>query len=137
MPTTCKLCKFDVDEPTIGRVFRESIGCLLWIALFSRPYIVKAVMAVARYCISPKMIHGKVVLGILGYTVRISSFRITFQRGAVEDFHLASFADADCATKATDRRSMSGGVVMRVGRAVSWFSKTQKCVTLSTTQAEM
>ena len=48
---------------------------------------------------------------------------------------MVSFADADYASKATDRRSVSRGVVM-CGRAVSWYSKTQKCVTLSTTQAE-
>ena len=29
-----------------------------------------------------------------------------------------------------------GGVVMCAGGPVSWHSKTQKCVTLSTTQAE-
>ena len=33
-------------------------------------------------------------------------------------------------------RSVSGGVVMRAGGPVSWYSQTQKCVTLLTTQAE-
>jgi len=136
LPTTCKLYEFDVDEPTIGRVFRELIGSLLWIALLSRPDIVNAVRAVARYCSAPKMVHWKAALGILGYAVRTSSFGITFQRGTVEGFHLVSFADADYASKATDRRSVSGGVVMCAGGGVSWYSKTQKCVTLSTTQAE-
>ena len=49
---------------------------------------------------------------------------------------LISFADADYASRSTDRRSVSGGVVMCAGGPVSWHSKTQKCVTLSTTQAE-
>ena len=48
----------------------------------------------------------------MGYAVRTSSWGITFQRGTVEGFHLVSFADADYASKATDRRSVSGGVVM-------------------------
>ena len=43
--------------------------------------------------------------------------------GAVEGFHLVSFADADYASKATDRRSVSGGVVMCAGEPVSWYSK--------------
>ncbi|CAM9606791.1 unnamed protein product [Pylaiella littoralis] len=46
------------------------------------------------------------------------------------------FADADYASKATDRRSVSGGLVMCGGGCVSWFSRTQKCVTLSTTEVE-
>ena len=54
----------------------------------------------------------------------------------MEGLYLVSFADADNASKATDRRSVSGGVVMSAGGPVSWYSKTQKCVTLSTTQAE-
>ena len=82
------------------------------------------------------MIHWKAALGILGYAVRTSSFGITFQRGTVEGLHLFSIADADYASKATDRRSVSRGVVMCAGGGVSWYSKTQKCVTLSTTQAE-
>ena len=133
LPTTCKLYNFDVDEPTIGCVFRELIGSLLWIAFLSRSDIENAV---ARYCSAPKMIHWKAVLGILGYAVRTSRFGNTFQRGAVEGFHLFSFADADYASKVTDRRSVSGGVVMCAGRPGSWYSKTQECVTLSTTQAK-
>ena len=42
-------------------------------------------------------------------------------RPSVEGFHLFSFADADYASKATDRRSVSGGVVMCAGGAVSWY----------------
>ena len=137
LPTTCRLWEFDVDEPTIGHIFRELIRSLLWIALLSRPDIVNAVRAVARYCSAPKMIHWKAALGILGYAVRTSRFfGITFQRGTVEGFHLVSFADADYASKATDGRSVSGGVVMCAGGSVSWYLKTLKCVTLSTTQAE-
>ena len=49
---------------------------------------------------------------------------------------MVSFADDDYASKATDGSSVSGGVVMCAGGPVSWYSKTQKCVTLSTTQAE-
>ena len=59
----------------------------------------------------------EVSFGVLGYAEWTSSFGITFQRGTVEGFHLVSFADADHASKATDRRSVSGGVVMCAGGA--------------------
>lgn len=45
-------------------------------------------------------------------------------------------ADADYVGKATDRRSVSGGLIMCVGACVCWFSRTHKCVTLSTTEPE-
>ena len=44
--------------------------------------------------------------------------------------------DSDFASRATDRRSVSGGVVMCAGACVSFFSRTQKSVTLSSTEAE-
>ena len=43
---------------------------------------------------------------------------------------LEFFADADYASQATDRRSVSGGALMRGGVCVCCFSRTQKCVTL-------
>ena len=48
------------------------------------------------------------------------------------DFELVAFADADYASKATERRLISGGAVMCAGACVCWFSMMQKCVTLST-----
>ena len=44
--------------------------------------------------------------------------------------------DADYAHKADDRRSVSVVAVCCGGTLVSWFSRTQKCVTLSTTETE-
>ena len=67
--------------------------------------------------------------------MRTSYFGISFQKGAFTGISLISFADAEYASRSTDRRSVSRGVVMCAGGPVSWHSKTQKCVTLSTTQA--
>ena len=51
-------------------------------------------------------------------------------------FDLETYVDANYAHKAEDRRSVSGVAVCCGGTLVSWFSRTQKCVTLSTTEAE-
>ena len=44
--------------------------------------------------------------------------------------------DADYAHEANDRKSVSDGVEMCAGACVSFYSTTQKCITLSTTEAE-
>lgn len=134
IPATWKLWDFDVDEPSVMFPFRELIGALLWVSLLTRPDLANSVRSVARYCSAPKLIHWKAALSILGYAVRTSSFGISFQRGTVAGLNLLAWADADYASRATDRRSISGGVVMCAGGPVLWHSKTQKCVTLSTTQ---
>ena len=49
---------------------------------------------------------------------------------------LVAFADANFADKNDDRRSVSGSVILFAGGAISWFSRTQRCVSLSTSEAE-
>ena len=61
---------------------------------------------------------------------------ITNQRGTSVDTFLEVFANADYASKATDRRSVSGGAVMCRGTCVCWFSRMQNYVTLSTSEAK-
>ena len=76
--------------------------------------------AVARYCTAPRAIHWKTVLGILEYINGTSEYGITFQRGTLSGISLEVFADADYAPKGTDRRSVSGGVIM-CGGAIVYF----------------
>ena len=49
---------------------------------------------------------------------------------------MAIFADEDYASNAAGRRSVSGEAIMYGGACVCWLSRTQKCVTLSTSKAE-
>ena len=129
-----KLEEFDATEPEGDWPFRELVGCLMWLANQTRPDIANAVRAVARYTNSPREIHRKTAVGIFEYVFFTSDFGITFQRGS--GLELVAYADADYASKATDRRSVSGGAIMCARACVCCFSRTQKCVTLSTTEAE-
>lgn len=49
---------------------------------------------------------------------------------------LVSYTDIDMAGDINSRKSTSGYLVPFAGRAVSWQSRLQKCVILSTTKAE-
>ena len=66
-----------------------------------------AVRAVARYANQPREVHWSTAIGILGYVFSTSDFGTTFQKGC--GLELIAFAGADYASKATDRRSVSGG----------------------------
>ena len=46
------------------------------------------------------------------------------------------YVDADFASKATDRRSVSGAMVCVAAMLAAWISRTQKCASQSTPQAE-
>ena len=131
-----KLEEFVEDERVENWPFREVVDSLMWLSISTRPNISNAVRAVARYCTAPRAIHWKAALGILEYINGTNEHGITFQRGTLSSISLEVFADADYASKATDRWSVSGGVIMCGGASVCWFSRTQKCVTLSTSEAE-
>ena len=131
-----KLEEFNEDEIVENWPFRELVGSLMWLSISTRPDIANAVRAVARYCTAPRAIHWKAALGILEYINGTSEYGITFQRGTLSGISLEVLADADYASKATDRRSVSGGVIMCGSASVCWFSRTQKCVTLTTSEAE-
>ena len=82
----------------------------MWLANQTRSDIANAVRAVARYCHAPKSVHWKAGLHMVRYLKSTSQLGITFQQGSGIQFEV--FADSDFASKATDRWSVSGGVVM-------------------------
>ena len=131
-----KLENFDEDEETESWSFRELVGGLMWLAILTRPHISNAVRSVARYCSAPKAVHWISALAILAYINGTCGFGITYQRGTTVGISLEFFADADYASRAIDRMSVSGGAIMCGGACVYWFSSTQKCVTFSTSEAD-
>ena len=74
----------------------------------------------------------------LGIHNGTSEYGITFQRGNLSGISLEVFADADYASKATDRRSVSGGLIMYVGfpglRNALPFRLQKRSMLLSETQ---
>ena len=131
-----RLDEFDQEEAEIEEPFRSLVGHLMWLANQTRPDILSAVRAVARYSHSPKLVHWKAVLHILQYIRLTSGHGITFQRGMGSGVDLELYVDSDLPSRDTNRRCVSGGVVMCAGAYVSFFSRTQKSVTLSSTEAE-
>ena len=131
-----KLEQFDADEPDVKEPFRSLVGHLMWLANQTRPDILSAVRAVARYSHAPKRLHWQAAMHVLMYVRFTSSFGITFQRGMVGGDHMKLFVDSDFASKATDRRSVSGAVVMFAGACVVYSCRTQKSVALSSMEGE-
>ncbi|XP_071717990.1 secreted RxLR effector protein 161-like [Rutidosis leptorrhynchoides] len=88
----------------------------------------------SRYMQSPKKTHLEVVRRILRYVKGTLSFGLTFKKG--EGCRLTGYCDADYAGDHDTRRSTTGYVFMLGSGAVSWCSKRQATVSLSTTEAE-
>lgn len=124
------------DEDAGDVPFREVVGSLMWIANQTRPDISNAVRAVARHSHEPKKSHWKAAQKILNYLLETAHLALKFDKEVTDGVGTLVYVDADFASKATDRRSVSGALVLVAGCPVAWFSRTQKCVTLSTSEAE-
>ena len=122
------------DEPGGDWPVREAIGSLVWLSTMTRPNITNTVRAVARYAHEPTERLWQAIIKILSYLNGTRSLGTTYERGS--GLSLNVYADADYASKENDRRSVSGIAVTLEGTVVSHTSKTQRVVSLSTSEAE-
>jgi len=121
-------------EPGGQWPYREAVGSLMWVATMSRPDIANAVREVARHAHDPSRKHWDAVQRILKFLKYTRTMGLTFDKGKGLD--LVAYSDSDYARDEQDRRSVSGAAIMCSGACVSWFSRTQRCVTTSSSEAE-
>ena len=118
------------DEPGGDWPVREAVGSLLWLSTMTKPDITNAVRAVARYAHEPTERLWKAITKILSYLNGTKSLDITYVRGS------GLSIDADYADKDNSRRSVSGVAVTLGGTVVSYASRTQLVLLLSTSEVE-
>lgn len=92
------------------------------------------VSIISRYMEFPKEMHLLAAKRILQYLKGTVEFGLFYKRERKSD--LFGFTDSDYAGDLDDKRSTSGHVFMLGTGAVSWSSKKQTSVTLSTTETE-
>ena len=106
----------------------------MWLAGMISPDIIGATRAVAHHSHNSCERHWLTVEKIFAYIDATRDLGITYERGSC--LSLTAFTDADHASKATNRRAISGVAIMLGGTTVCAISRTQHYVTLSTTEAE-
>ncbi|XP_071687486.1 secreted RxLR effector protein 161-like [Rutidosis leptorrhynchoides] len=109
------------------------VGSLMYLTV-SRPDITLVVMVCARFQSNPKKSHSKAVVRIFHYLKGTPNLGVWYPQGS--DFYLTAYTDADDGGFHVDRKSTSGSIQMLGNRLVSWSSKKQNCVSLSTADSE-
>jgi hypothetical protein len=115
------------------KVYRSMIGSLLYLCA-SRPDIMLSVCVCARFQADPKEVHLRAVKRIMRYLVYTPKFGLWYPKGFT--FDLIGYSDADWAGCKIDRKSTSGTCQFLGRSLVSWVSKKQNSVPLSTAEAE-
>ncbi|XP_058783545.1 secreted RxLR effector protein 161-like [Vicia villosa] len=132
-PTHMNLSKDKYGVVVDQSLYRSMIGSLLYLTS-SRPDITFAVNVCARYQADPKTSHINQVKIIFKYINGTSDYIMLYSHGSGS--MLVGYCDADWAGSADDRKSTFGGCFFLGNNIISWFSKKQKCVSLSTAEVE-
>ena len=99
----------------------------------TRPDIAFATSAVSRHSKNPSRTHMEAAKHILRYLSATKDRGITFGGG---DLTIQGYSDSDWAGDKEERKSTSGYVFMLNNGPISWCSKRQTTVALSSTEAE-
>ena len=129
-----KLCKDDgVSQPVDKVLYQSLVGSLLYAAIATRPDIAYAVGVAAQYCSSPNHSHLTAAKRILRYLKGTACYALSYKK---KDETLVGLSDSDWAGNIDDRKSMTGNLFLYGDGAISWLSKKQPVVALSTSEAE-
>jgi hypothetical protein len=133
MQTSCKLSKDDDSKSIYQRQYRSMIGSLLFVTA-SRLDVMQAVGQVARFQGAPKESHVLAVKTIFIYLKGTKEFGLWDPKG--KDISLIAYTDAYWAGCIDYRLSTSGAAFYLGECLVSWLSKKQSSISLSTAEAE-
>jgi len=133
MVTGCSLSANDESTAVHQPTCRSMIGSLIYLT-GTRPDIMHVVGIVGRFQANPKESHLQAVKRIFKYLQGTQNYGLWYPRGI--DLTLHAYTDADWVGSMDDRKSTSGGAFFMGPRLVSWFSKKQSSIALSTAEAE-
>jgi Reverse transcriptase (RNA-dependent DNA polymerase) len=125
--------KLDAADQT---VFRSGVGKLLYLTKLSRPDMSSAVRELATHMDGANVEHKKALFRALEYAVHTKDKILTLKPKKSLEGQIVGYSDSNYASNKDTRRSVSGFAVYYMGGLISWKSKAQNCVTMSSTEAE-
>ena len=115
------------------KLYRSMIGSLLYVTA-SRPDVMFSVCMCARFQASPRESHLKATKRILRYLKHTQNVGLWYLKGS--KFELVGYLDYDYVECKVERKSTLGTCQLLGRSLVSWSSKKQNSVVLSTAEAE-
>jgi hypothetical protein len=133
----------DISDADLKPKYQRLVGCLLYLAVSTRPDIAFSAMWLGQFSANPSRAHFLAAKHVLRY---LSGTRtLVLMYGNVQPssppslqgfMHNLGCSDADWASDAGDRRSISGYCFFFRHSLVSWSAIKQQAIALSSTEAE-
>ena len=135
-----RLKKEDCDKnpaPEFHRRYRGIVGSLEYLVTMTRPDLAWAYSESSKYVQFPGKNHMLAAEHVLSYLRGTWNQTIRYSRDSNENHHILwGWVDADWAGDTDTRRSHTGYILMMNGGPISWKSRRQDNVSLSTSEAE-
>ena len=133
MSPNVKLTLDQLGKSVNTSLYRSMIGSFLYLTT-SRPDISYSVGVYARFQANPKESHMIALKRIIKYVKSIADFGVWYSNDTNDV--LVRYSNANWAENADDRKSTSRGCFYVGNNLVSWMSKKQSSISLSTVEAE-
>jgi hypothetical protein len=114
-------------------MYRQMIGLLMYLTN-TRPYICFAMNTLSLYMVEPRGVHLIVAKHVLRYLKGTIEYGLRYV--LYRDISLQGFTASDWVGSVADRKSTSGCCLSLGSNMISWFSKKQTSVALSTVEVE-
>jgi hypothetical protein len=114
--------------------YREIVGSLMYLMVSTRPDLAYSVSYLARYLSHHDQRHMSAAYQVLRYLRSTTNVGITFDSASA--LQLIGYSDSDWASCTETRRSTTGFIFFLSGGPISWKSKLQPTVALSSSEAE-
>ena len=129
-----KLSLNEGDPKTDQGEYQRLVGKLIYLAT-TRPDISYTVNVLSQVMHDPRMSHLQIAHRVLRYLKGTIGYGIKFTKG--KSLSINVYTDADFANSRIDRKSITGMCTFLGDNLVSWKSKKQKYVSLSSAESEL
>ena len=133
METSAKLSVQDDGVQIDGKMYKQLVGSLICLTI-TRSNITFAIGIVFRFMVEPKQIHWLVAKQILRYLRGTLQYGLEFVQN--DNFKLQGHINLDWAGCTDTQRSTSGYSFSLGSAVVTWSSKKQSTVALSSIETE-
>ena len=116
--------------------YRRMVGTLIYAMTCTRPDLAYTVTKLSQHLSCPTSADWAMLKHVFRYIKQSVAYKLTFTKSS--NLKINAFCDADWASSLQDRHSISGYVISlnENGPPISWKSKKQSSVALSTCEAE-
>jgi hypothetical protein len=136
-PTLANECLLKLSSPAIdAKVYQRALGSLIYSMLVTQLDLIYTVTVLGRHATNPGPDHQHALERVFHYLWATSNHQLVLGHGTTSIPTLLGYANFNWASNVNDHKSTSGYIFTLGSGAISWSSKKQPTVALSSTEAE-